>query len=381
MRGPGRRGSVTAVSPSGPQRDSGGAIFRQRREQLGLSVEQLASLVGVSKERLVAIEGGQEAPYLDEHVAIARALGDEPAALVPGAVPQPEKRSAARFRSAGGLHALSPMDMRLLARAAEAGRTCATLFEFVGRDPASLAQWRDVKPVATRPEPWRQGYSLGALARENLSPAHLPLPSVQGLLERFGVHVAFVPFESDQIEAASLYEDRACPVVLLNETRERVGNRLSRRAILAHELCHLMHDGGKRDLLTIVSRHDEEGELVEQRANGFAPSFMVPRGWADMKATDPAELALELGQTWGLSYEGAVWHAKNLELISPEVADGLQKRKRVVRPQDFEETVRRRPHEGEISTLARGLLSDAAIAAFEAGAISHGRLDEILHLS
>ncbi len=144
--------------------------------------------------------------------------------------------------------------------------------------------------------------------------------------------MALVHFESNQIEAASLYEDGACPVVLLNDACARVVNRLSRRAILAHELCHLLHDGGKRDLLTIVSRHDEQGELVEQRANGFAPNFLAPEGWVSVKATDPIEIALELGQTWGLSFGGAVWHAKNLRLITPAVAETIKSRNRAGSP-------------------------------------------------
>ncbi|HEX3728514.1 MAG TPA: ImmA/IrrE family metallo-endopeptidase, partial [Opitutaceae bacterium] len=286
-------------------------VFQQRREQLGIALDQLASLAGIEPSRLLAIEAG-EAPFLDEQMALARALGDEPSSFARGAAAQPETRSAVRFRSAGQLHALSSMDLRLLARAAEIGRTCASLFEFIRRGPAPLVDHREVKSLPRMDPPWKQGYDLGASARERLSPARQPLLSVQAFLESKGVHVAFVPFESKQVEAASLYEDRACPVVLLNADSSRVRNRLSRRAILAHELCHLLHDGGKRDLLTIVSREDEQGEAVEQRANGFAPSFLAPAGWSKLKATDPVEIALELGETWGLSFGGAVWHAKNL---------------------------------------------------------------------
>ena len=87
--------------------------------------------------------------------------------------------------------------------------------------------------------------------------------------------------------------------------------RLSRRAALAHELCHLLHDGGHREL-TMVSRLDEQRQRGEQRANGFAPSFLAPKAWASkVDASDPEKIALELGERWGLSFGGAVWHAKN----------------------------------------------------------------------
>jgi Zn-dependent peptidase ImmA (M78 family)/transcriptional regulator with XRE-family HTH domain len=351
-------------------------LFRQRREQLGLTVDQLAGITGVESARLSSIEAGQITPFLDEHVAIARALGEEPAATVQVL----ETRSSARFRSAGGrLHALSPMDTRLLARGAEAGRTCAALMEFLGKRPA-IVEHRNVTSLSARSEPWRQGYELGAAARRALAPTQRAIPSVQALLENLGIHVAFVEFESEQIEAASLYEGGACPVVLLNSRRDRVRNRLSRRAILAHELCHVLHDGGKRDLLTIVSREDEQGEAVEKRANAFAPSFIAPEEWIAPKAVEAIDLVFELGETWGLSYEGAVWHAKNLQRISPAVAEGLRARKRVtIRPEDFEEDVPRTAPDA--APLAKGLLGDVAVDAYHAGAISRGRLDEILRFS
>jgi Zn-dependent peptidase ImmA (M78 family)/transcriptional regulator with XRE-family HTH domain len=354
---------------------------RDLREQLGLDLDALAELADIDARRLAEIEGGAE-PFLDEVVGLARALAIEPREVLDGV--SISSRSPVRFRTAALLdaHALAPADVRLLARAAEAGRILASLLALLGRPPSRLPQLRDVIGVRPRPQPWKQGYALGDKARKLVGERGAPLASVQRVLEELGVHVAFARFTSDTIDAASLYEHGASPVVVVNTASKRAEQRLSRRAILAHELCHLLYDGGTRDLLTIVSRHDEEAERVEQRANGFAPSFIAPRASVgEPSAVDPTDVVMQLGTAWGLSFRGAVWHAKNLQLITAAAAEKLGVHKLSVDPAGFELERARVVAPGDApppSPLAHGLLSDVAIATFERGAISAGRLREIL---
>lgn len=68
---------------------------------------------------------------------------------------------------------------------------------------------------------------------------------------------------------------------------------------------------------------------MEQRARGFAPAFLAPRGQVSewVAATDlpqdPTGLVTRMAEHWGLSFEGAIWHSKNCRLISSDVADRL----------------------------------------------------------
>lgn len=169
-----------------------------------------------------------------------------------------------RFRSALGATTLDPMDVRPLARAAEAGRICGFLGRLLGLTPSPVAAAREVVPIRAGSPPWKQGYDLGQKARARLAPASQPVPSMQTLLEDLGVHVAFVRFASADVEAASVYEADAAPVMLVNVLSSRAAEPLPRRAALAHELCHLLHDGGERDLLTAVSRPEDHLDY-EQR--------------------------------------------------------------------------------------------------------------------
>ncbi len=352
--------------------------LRELRAEYGFTPSEVAQLAGVDPQRIHAFEEDRTAPSLRELAALGQALAVDPADLYAGRA-VPPARSVARFRAPAGISELPGHDARLLARAAEAGRMGAELARLAGR-ALPLVERRVVKGIAMRPAPWRQGYALGEAARLPSGDAG-PIPSVQAWLESVGVHVAFAAFASADIEAASVFEPGSMPVVLLNEQAERVRNKLSRRAILAHELCHLLHDGGEREL-TIVSR-DQDVSPVEQRANGFAPSFLAPGPWVEVEGHGAATLVAGLARRWGLTFQGASWHAKNLKLIAPEEAEQLSRVRRRIDAPAFEAPRQRlRPDsvglDTEASALASGLLSDLALKACLDGAISIGRAREIL---
>jgi Zn-dependent peptidase ImmA (M78 family)/transcriptional regulator with XRE-family HTH domain len=357
-----------------------GNAVRQCRTEYSFADSELARLSGLSLARLRAIESGT-APSISELSALAAALGVSPGDLRRGKLEDP-KRSVARFRAPLGVSALPAHDVRLLARGAELGRICAFLGQLLGAGESAIQAHRKVLPVRSHLVPWRQGYDLGERARANLATGGSPLRSVQAKLESLGVHVAFVTFETSDVLAASLFEPGAAPVILLNGAHSRVSESLPRRAVLAHELCHLLHDGGERDLLAIVSR-PEEDLSYEQRANGFAPSFMAPASHVQLEGEEPGAIVLQLAYGWGFSYEGAAWHAKNLELITPEEASALVRAPKAVSAPGFEDPIDRRDPlklglEAEATPLTAGLISDRILLALSNELISRGRAAELL---
>ncbi|MCB9537369.1 MAG: ImmA/IrrE family metallo-endopeptidase [Myxococcales bacterium] len=205
---------------------------------------------------------------------------------------------------------------------------------------------------------------------------------MHGLLESWGVHIASVQLASPQIEAASLFEEGAVPVIVLNRAHPRCRLPLARRALLAHELCHLLHDGGTRELLTVVSR-DVSDDPIEARANGFAPSFLAPQPWVRPRSSEVYDLVVEVASRWGLSYEGGVYHAKNLGLVDRDVAKVLLSRPVNIDASPFEQMPTRLVAADGLSPapLVDGLVSDLAIEAQAADLISRGRLAEILELA
>jgi Zn-dependent peptidase ImmA (M78 family) len=344
------------------------------------SIEGVAVLSGVPLERVRAIEMGQP-PTTSEVAKLANALAVDPAALWRGEVSP--ARTTARFRAPLGVPFLAREDATLLARAAEAGRIVAHLSALLGRPASPIIAARRVLPIESWPEPWEQGYRLGVQARQRLHGKREPIASMARLFEQLGIHVASVTFQSTDILAASLYEPGAAPVVLLNRGTHRVKAKLSRRAVLAHELCHLLHDGGETNLLTLVSKGNDPSPH-EQRANAFAPSFVVPGGWLEPSTTDPRALTREVAARWGLSFEGAAWHLKNAGRMSNAEAEEMSCGREQIPDDDFEHEPARLPTDNcgvsEPVPTARGLLSDLAVLAYEGELISKGRAAEILEL-
>ncbi len=357
-----------------------GEQIRERRERFGFSVEAVADLAGLPVGRVRAVEAGQATTVFETN-RLGDALAFNPAALRRGDPLEDPRRSVARFRSPEGVRALPAHDARLLAQASGLGRIGAHLADVLGLPRSRIHELRAVRGVDPSRDPWREGYELGEAARLRLAPERDPIPSVQRLLEGLGVHVAVVRFQAERIHAVSLREPSAMPVVLLNGEVWRVRDRLSRRAILAHELCHLLHDGGERDLLTLVSQRAERSR-VEKRAGGFAPSFLAPRRWVSPTKVTPPAIVRELAFAWGFSFEGSAWHAANLDLVPEREASRLAKL-RGPEGTSFEPPVERLPVPDldvpvEPSPLVHGLVADLAVRAYHAGEISTGRTREIL---
>lgn len=367
---------------------------RARRMAL---LDALPSLSGLSSERVDAIRGG--AGYTaSEYERLCRALAVDPVILYRGDENDP-RRSPARFRAAISLDAPSGHDLRTLALAGEIGAILAGLSARLGRG-IPLAAQRAVKAIDAHDE-GRQGYELGQAARAVLAAEPAPIKSVLGLLRRWGVHVAWVPFSSGDIDAASIWAPDAVPVILVNSRSARAGHPGALRATLAHELCHLLHDAGEQDLTTMVSwgagERGNYAESVEIRARAFAPAFIAPppavTAWAGAaRFADDHSLVQALATTWGLSFEGAAWHATNCHLIERTVAEQLahlRPKPPIVYPHD-ESGSEPRPHLkqselselpeliGPVSPLWAGFALELVHAALDEGHISPGRARELL---
>jgi Zn-dependent peptidase ImmA (M78 family)/transcriptional regulator with XRE-family HTH domain len=367
-----------------------GEHIRRLRAAYGFDLAKLTALSGIPVSRVAEIEAG--APLSTAELAqLADALAVDPAILHSGKIGDTQ-RTVARFRAPIGTSDIGGTDARLLARAAEAGEICNELRTLLGKKTSPIIESRKPVAVANYPEPWRQGYELGRAAREVLVSTHDGLDSVQQSLEELGVHVAFVRFEAKGIEAASLVEPGSSPVILLNKASSRVKYPLSRRAILAHELCHLLHDGGERDLAIISREEGLDTSGTERRANGFAPNFLAPNDWVSAQKASAAPgrtsaegIVTELAQKWGLSLEGAAWHAKNIGLIGESEVELFRAASRPGFETQFEPDLPRTPPdlvgiEAAPTDLVNGYLSELAIIAAEEGVISKGRAAEILSL-
>lgn len=370
-----------------------GQSLARRREEFGISLEKAAEWASLSAGRVKSIEeSGQMEPW--ELHRLCQALAVNPGTIFQGLERSP-KRSVARFRAAVA-HAQPPINLRLLAVGAEVGRILGSLVEMMSI-PLKVERLRRPVDLSDTEPMWKQGYRLGESARSKSGLAQGPIADLEQALMTLGVHVGRVIFSSEDLDAASLWEIGSVPVILLNQTSPRVKYVLSRRAILAHELCHLLHDAGEADLTTQVSWAERaRDDSVEQRARGFAPAFIAPRDsvrhWVRtvLGRTNSSNLVHSVARHWGFSKDGAVWHAKNCGLISSQVAEDLYQERQaserqwitrfeggrmddVFPPPDIRTDIL-----DQVPPLWAGLGAEIIARAYEAGAISAGRAREIL---
>lgn len=371
-----------------------GSLFRERRESFGADLQEAARWCGNTPTWLRDREDDDDLSVVDFE-RICRGLAISPAELRRGETDSP-RRSAARFRSAlQDSNIVTPDDLRLLATASEIGMALGELLVIRGRKP-SFDGYRNLQGLSQRLQPWEHGYELGEHAREMLVPFSGPIIELEVFITTLGIHIARVKFTSRHLEAAGVWESGAVPVILVNEDSRRVQYSLSRRAIFAHELCHLLHDGGEADVATratCVSGTGNYQEAIEQRARGFAPAFLAPRKqvreWAESANLPeaPAEIVYHLAAYWGLSFEGAIWHAKNCALIQPEVANDLAAidiqpelpRDRFEREMTDDSLLKSHPEiQPRPSPLMEGFASKLVMEMLEDSAISLGRANELL---
>lgn len=366
----------------------------QRAEEMALT-QDLSRLAGISDARLNSIRSGEPLSST-EFELICRALAVDSGAMYSGQAASPS-RSPARFRAATAVEIPNPMDVRLLALAAEQGRILDHLMTLM-RKEIRLQRHKHAIGIQGG-KLWREGYELGEAARAELSPDNGPLHHFPRLLNDVGVHVARVPFSSENIDAASVWEPTAAPIVLVNANSRALQHPGAFRASLAHEVCHLLHDAGERDLATNVS-WGVEGTgnyhaALEMRARAFAPAFLAPRSsvleWHRDLPTrlkkNPTTIVNALAETWGLSFEGAAWHAKNCDLIEPAEADRLagMPKKPQISLADFETQIDfyqpdmlNKELPKEPAPLWQGWASLLVIEAVDDGHISVGRARELL---
>lgn len=374
-----------------------GQAISSRRNEFGASVAQAARWAGLRPERWEELERGEPAKAY-EVGRVADALATSLGRLLRGEVSSP-RRSVARFRSTSQLdeRELKSDDLRTLALASELSRVGGSLARATEADQ-KVAELRASRPVNNREEPWKQGYRLGEQARRAAIPKAGPITSLRAALTDLGVQVAMIEFTDPSLEAASLYEPGAVPVILLNRRSARISSSLSRRAAMGHELCHLLHDVGENDLTTQLSWRsgDGHGRAVEQRARAFAPAFLAPRDEVQQyfrsgegrRLRKSESKVRRLAERWGLSISGAIWHAKNCDLISSRLADELQDPSEDEPPvQPWSECFETEKSglseaasrlEIEIAPLAHGWIGLCTLEALDRGLISRGRAREIL---
>ena len=172
--------------------------------------------------------------------------------------------------------------------------------------------------------PFIQGEAAARFVREDQCGVqwHSPL-EIFGLSKELGIELRHFSSDPPTLEGLAVWGERHGPGVFLNEASSRIhsreGTAVERRAgarvTMAHELCHLLLDGGHAlSAVEVLKARMPVG--VERRAKSFAGELLLPtdaasRHWLDAgRPTDRIrldQLVFNLANTYRVTRSVAAW--------------------------------------------------------------------------
>jgi Zn-dependent peptidase ImmA (M78 family)/transcriptional regulator with XRE-family HTH domain len=302
-------------------------LLKDRREDLGFSLGEVASEAGLSRARYKAIEKSDELEAWEADV-LSDLLGVDVIELVEGGDVEP-----------------SPLSTLL--RNSRQTLAANTRFEIVRtiRVATELAQLRELLDGPTQPGLWStfehsSDYRhpamgvparLSAEVRTKLGLGDAPIQSVTDeVVKPLGVTLLWADL-AERVDAFTFISSTSAPTIVLNIRGEHTTTAHGRRMTLLHEVCHALFD---RTVMQQVGRFcdmkrakkiravEAEGSLeeqIERRARAFAGYFIAPpddlvRSW-NGHSGDVAEKVRGMMERYGFGYEAARTQLQNLDLL------------------------------------------------------------------
>jgi len=240
--------------------------LREAREASGLTQEEVAGQLGLSRPSIVQLEQGNRAVSGLELDRLAHLYGRDLRDFL-----------AEEFRAEDSLVALFRTESTALRDEVwGAVRECLALARELANLEALLSLDRSqvgapsysVAPPRTKGQAIEQGNRVAAEERRRLGLGFRPLGDVAELLEGEGVRTAMIDLP-EEVSGLTLMEPSLSLFVVAN----RRHHLLRRRFSWVHEYAHVLFDRNRKGTL---SRSSNQSDLMEVRANAFAAAFLLP---------------------------------------------------------------------------------------------------------
>jgi len=383
-----------------------GSRLKNARERLGLTQEQVAGQLGLSRGALAQVELGMRAPNSLQLARLAEIYKRDLGEFL-----------AVEFDAAGrdALVALFRSDSQIAedpARAAAVRRCVNLAREYTHlEDLLGIAADRPAPPEYDLPLPrnrWdaiQQGERLAEEERDRLGLGTDPIRDIRIVLEQQGIRVLKEDLLPENVSGVFLNDQHHGLSIIVN------GSHHSRRRLFsyAHEYAHALAD---RDVASLVSRVENRAELREVRANAFAAAFLMPevgvrafmrsRGKGDapsvLQVFDGSEAltaqrravsrnqevqlydVVHAASHFGASFDSALYRLLNLRVISEAQRERFADQRDIanaIRSEFFDESEQedeqlQHPHKDFLFL---------ALDAYRRAEISRGKLDELAELA
>jgi Zn-dependent peptidase ImmA (M78 family)/transcriptional regulator with XRE-family HTH domain len=241
--------------------DSVGAKICQQRQAVGLTVSQLAQLMGVNRNTITNYECGKTEPSANDLVRLANLLGCDILDLMPGAVRPRVPRFA--FRA----HTVLRHDPQITVAARKYLRAYTEIEDIMS---TKLTLCLPTFPIAPDDPPPARWIEMAAdKVRESCGMRDCGPENIAYVLESLGIRCLFFHYVGKGLDGLSaLQEDMS--LVMLRERDTGIERTIFSGA---HDLGHLvLHP----HLFTLEAEVEDNGRDYEKEANQFAGCFLVP---------------------------------------------------------------------------------------------------------
>lgn len=184
------------------------------------------------------------------------------------------------------------------------------------------------QPLQVGESPWTDGYRLAKEWKGKADIRHNRDGSVdiEEHIDRLGVSVTDIELDDPTTAGLAVLPVEGIPQIFVNRTNPRCTFPSGKRFILAHELCHLLHDRAHGRNLAMISGPWAPQEL-EKRADAFAAALLMPpdllhKGLEEEKVLEYDTL-LAFAKRLRVSTNALAHHLENCGLITEENRDVL----------------------------------------------------------
>ncbi len=321
--------------------DEPGRTIRERRTQLGLSVEQLAHVAKLNTELITDLESSKRAiPIRDlENIARYLSLNEYQLGQQPGA--GADQSLGVRLRELIGDSSFdqTKFSASLVTGLSEAAWVIKRQIELRKKLPSQRTKGPrqlGITPSNDYNYPaFKKGQELAARTRQILDIApDEPIENLKELVETV-LSIPVIQAElPERFAGATVANGGQARGIVLNLKGPNT-NVWIRRNTLAHELAHLLWDPSENLNRLLVDEFEDLNvdpfntprgyrDPVEVRANAFAAEFLAPQPAVKdlFNRADSHEAGLrDVIVTYGISFTAARWQVANALGISPNQLD------------------------------------------------------------
>lgn len=289
--------------------------FREARLARGLSIQDVANRIGVSKQSVSKYELGTASPSAEKINLLSEFL-NVPVSFFYKVVPPASNRSTTFFRSLKNNSARAKEIM--LTKSMWADEIITQFRSEINYPSVNLPQ---LPPKFENQESFTYDDldTISKHVRSYWGLGSAPISNLVYTLESNGIIIVSINSGYNETDACSSIINKR-PFIFMDTHKEcAVRSRFN----LAHELAHLL-------LHSRIQQADLEDkkllDRIEKEANQFASCFLLPRETflADIRSTS-LESFLSLKKKWKVSIAAMVYRCKELEIFSENQSIYIQK--------------------------------------------------------